>query len=117
MDAMHAVTLMHQGVCTISQVTQFFDYSWPCMQDWEASAGTWDGLGDNDGPVNISSSPDSPVGETHHHSSPLGHDTTPSSSEDRPEAMRDQPEGAASDDNFEVSDDADEQQVTIHGSM
>lgn len=78
-------------------------------QDWQASAGMWQ----DQMRVEPSDSPESPVAGAHNVSGQQQHGDTPSSSEEGPEPVHDRPEGVESDDNFEVSDDADEQQVRM----
>ena len=61
--------------------------------------------------LDMSRSPKSPAGEVHDLSGQQQQHGTPSSSEASPKQPEDRPDGVESDDNFEVSDDADEQQV------
>ena len=59
----------------------------------------------------MSRSPKPPAAEVQNFNGQRQQHGTPSSSEDSPKQPGDQPDGVESDDNFEVSDDADEQQV------
>ena len=53
------------------------------------------------------------MAEGHHLSGAQQSEGSPSSFDGSPDQLHDRPDGVASDDNFEVSDDADEQQVML----
>lgn len=83
------------------------------QQDWDPPSGEWGQAVSREGQIDLSKSPASPMAEGHQLSGAQQSEGSPSSFEGSPDQMHDRPDGVASDDNFEVSDDADEQQVML----